>query len=141
WGNAYGSLQPGATATVAILDTGVDATHPDLAGKVVPGENAITGSGDGQSDPNGHGTQMAGIVAAATNNGEGIAGTGYAGVQIMPVTVLDASGQGLDSDVINGVVYAVQQHADVILMSFSNPGYSASLQGAIDWAWSQGVVL
>ena len=46
-----------------------------------------------------------------------------------------------DSDVINGVVYAVQHHADVILMSFSNPGYSASLQKAVDYAWAHGVVL
>src|SRR6266851_1704124 len=138
WNQVYGSVSPGGSATVAILDTGVDASHPDLAGKVVAGTNAITGSGDGQSDPNGHGTAMAGIVAAATDNGIGIAGIGYAGVTIMPVTVLNAQGIGYDSDVITGVVYAVQHGASVILMSFSNPGYSASLQSAIDWAWSQG---
>src|SRR5713101_61705 len=141
WNQVYGSVSPGGSATVAILDTGVDASHPDLAGKVVAGTNAITGSGDGQSDPNGHGTAMAGIVAAATDNGIGIAGIGYAGVTIMPVTVLNAQGIGYDSDVITGVVYAVQHGASVILMSFSNPGYSASLQSAIDWAWSQNVVI
>ncbi len=141
WDQVYGSVTPGGSATVAVLDTGVDASHPDLAGKVVAGTNAISGSGDGESDPNGHGTGMAGIVAAATNNGTGIAGIAYAGVQIMPVTVLNAQGLGYDSDVISGVVYAVQHHADVILMSFSNPGYSDSLQQAIDWAWSQGAVL
>src|SRR5207248_289834 len=121
--------------------TGVDASHPDLAGKVVPGTNVLTGSGDGETDVNGHGTQMAGIVAAATDNNQGIAGVGYAGVKVMPVTVLNDQGLGLDSDVISGVVYAVQHNADVILMSFSNPGYSASLQSAIDWAWSQNVVV
>src|SRR5919204_2341189 len=141
WGNVYGSIHPGGSATVAILDTGVDASHPDLVGKVVAGTNAITGSGDGESDPNGHGTQMAGIVAAATNNGTGIAGIGYAGVQVMPIKVLNDQGLGYDSDVISGLVYAVQHHADVILMAFSNPGYSDSLQQAIDWAWSQGAVL
>ena len=124
-------------ATVAILDTGVDASHPDLAGVVVPGKNIITGSGDGTCDPNGHGTAMAGIVAAETNNGDGIAGVGYAGVKVMPVTVLGANGIGADSDVINGVVYAAQHGANVILMSFSNPGYSASLQKAVDYAWSK----
>jgi uncharacterized repeat protein (TIGR01451 family) len=141
WDEVYGSVTPSSSATVAVLDTGVDASHPDLAGVVVPGTSIVAGSGDGGSDANGHGTQMAGIVAAATGNAQGVAGVGYAGVKVMPVTVLDSSGQGLDSDVISGVVYAVQHHADVILMSFSNPGYSASLQAAIDWAWSQGLVV
>jgi hypothetical protein len=141
WDQVYGSVDPAGSATVAILDTGVDASHPDLAGAVVPGTNIITGSGDGESDPNGHGTAMAGIVAAATGNVQGIAGVGYAGVKVMPVTVLDANGLGSDSDVINGVVYATQHGADVILMSFSNPGFSAPLQAAIDYAWSHGVVL
>jgi hypothetical protein len=61
---------------------------------------------------------MASIIAADTNNGIGIAGVGYRGVKVMPITVLDAFGHGQDSDVINGVVYAVQHHADVILMAF-----------------------
>src|SRR4029079_9569366 len=55
--------------------------------------------------------------------------------------VLDSSGLGLDSDVINGVVYATQHGANVILMSFSNPGFSPALRSAINYAWSHGVVL
>ena len=141
WDQVYGTVNPAGSATVAILDTGVDASHPDLAGAVVPGKNIITNSGDGTADPNGHGTAMAGIVAASTNNGIGIAGVGYAGVKVMPVTVLDADGTGTDSDVINGIVYARRHGANVILMSFSNPGYSTSLQKAVDYAWSHNVVL
>jgi MBG domain/MBG domain (YGX type) len=141
WDQVYGNVSPGGSATVAILDTGVEASHPDLAGKIVAGTNVITHSGDGESDPNGHGTAMAGIVAAATNNDIGIAGVGFAGVRVMPVTVLDAQGLGQDSDIIEGVVYAADHGANVILMSFSNPGYSASLQDAIDYAWSQGLVV
>src|SRR4051794_14368880 len=141
WDQVYGTVNPAGSATVAILDTGIDASPPDLQGAVVPGKNIITNSGDGMSDPNGHGTAMAGIVAANTNNGIGIAGVGYAGVKVMPVTVLDSQGLGSDSDVINGVVYAVGHGANVILMSFSNPGYSASLQKAVDYAWAHGVVL
>ena len=95
----------------------------------------------GTTDPNGHGTEMAGIVAAATDNGKGIAGVGYAGVKVMPVTVLGADGTGQDSDVIAGVVWAVDHNADVILMSFSNPGFSPSLQDAIDYAWDNNVVV
>src|SRR5439155_9256358 len=88
-----------------------------------------------------HGTEMAGIVAAATGNGEGVAGVGYAGVKVMPVTVLGADGTGQDSDVIKGVAWAVQHGADVILMSFPNPGYSPALQSALDYAWNHNVVL
>src|SRR5690349_8360523 len=84
---------------------------------------------------------MAGIVAADTNNGAGIAGVGWKSVKVMPVTVLGADGTGQDSDVINGVVYAVGHGANVILMSFTNPGYSSSLQKAIDYAWTHNVVV
>jgi Subtilase family len=139
WDQVYGNVSPAGTATVAVLDTGVDATHPDL-GHVVPGTSVLDGS-NGETDPNGHGTWMAGIVAAGTDNGTGIAGVGYAGVKVMPVTVLGADGTGIDSDVISGVVYAADHGADVILMAFSNPGYSASLQAAIDYAWSKGAVV
>jgi len=65
WDNAYGTVSPGGSATVAILDTGVDASHADLSGVVVPGKNMIAGTSD-TSDDNGHGTAMAGIVAADT---------------------------------------------------------------------------
>src|SRR5436190_9177809 len=141
WDNFFGTATPGSSATVAVLDTGVDASQPDLQSVVVPGTDIVDGSGDGTADPNGHGTEMAGIVAAATDNNQGIAGTGYSGVNVMPVTVLGADGTGLDSDVINGVVWATQHGADVILMSFSNPGYSPALQTAANYAWSHGVVL
>ena len=123
-----------------MLDTGVDASHPDLAGQLVAGTSVLDGSA-GTSDPNGHGTAMAGIIAARTDNGAGIAGIGFAGVKVMPVTVLDSDGLGQDSDIIAGVVWAVDHGADVINMSFSNPGYSASLQAAIDYAWAHNVVV
>ncbi|HEY6058465.1 MAG TPA: S8 family serine peptidase, partial [Candidatus Limnocylindrales bacterium] len=140
WDQAYGSISPSGSAVVAVLDTGVDASQPDLAGALIPGTSILPGSVS-TLDPNGHGTAMAGIVAAATDNAEGIAGVAYAGVRVMPVTVLGADGTGLDSDIIEGVVWAADHGADVILMSFSNPGYSASLQAAIDYAWAQGAVL
>ena len=139
WDQAFGTVSPSGSAKVAILDTGVDASHPDLDDKIAaarPSRRAPR-----TIDPNGHGTAMAGIVAAETDNGTGIAGVGYAGVRVMPVTVLGADGTGQDSDIIEGVVWAADHGADVILMAFSNPGYSASLQAAVDYAWSHGVVL
>ncbi|HEX9044701.1 MAG TPA: S8 family serine peptidase, partial [Candidatus Limnocylindrales bacterium] len=140
WDQAFGAVQPSGISTVAILDTGIDASHPDLAGNVVPGTSVLDGS-YGMTDPNGHGTWMAGIVGALTDNGVGIAGVGYANVRVMPVTVLGPDGTGQDSDIISGVVWAADHGANVILMAFSNTGYSPALQSAIDYAWSKGVVL
>ncbi|PLX94371.1 MAG: hypothetical protein C0621_05510, partial [Desulfuromonas sp.] len=140
WEDVYGIVAPTGTAIVALLDTGVNSTHEDLAGKVLAGASTLD-NGSGQTDPNGHGTAMAGIIAAVTGNDAGIAGVAFDGVQILPVTVLDVDGFGQDSDVIAGLLYAVEQHADVIVMAFSNPGQSQSLQEAIDYAWAQGAVL
>src|SRR5205085_2499422 len=69
------------------------------------------------------------------------AGIGYTGVQVLPVQVLDANGTGQDSDIVHGIVWATDHGANVILMSFSNPGFSQALQDAVDYAWSHGVVL
>lgn len=140
WDLVFGTVAPTGTAKVAILDTGIDASHPDLAGRVVAGTSILDGS-DGRTDSSGHGTQVAGIVAANTDNAAGVAGVAFAGVQLMPVTVLDANGEGRDSDVIAGVIWAADHGADVILMAFSNPGFSPNLQEAIDYAWSRGAVL
>src|SRR5438094_8229858 len=140
WDQVFGTVTPTGSAIVAILDTGVDAQHPDLAGNVIPGISILDGS-SGTTDPSGHGTWVAGIAAAQTNTTEGIAGVAYAGVRIMPVTVLDANGLGQDSDVIAGVIWAADHGADVIVMAFSNPGFSQNLQDALDYAWSKNVVL
>src|SRR2546426_4029674 len=142
WDLVFGNVTPTGSAIVAVLDTGIDAQHPDLAGNVIPGMSILDGSA-GTTDPSGHGTWVAGIVAARTDVAplEGIAGVAYAGVQVMPVTVLDANGEGQDSDVIAGVIWAADHGADVIVMAFSAPEFSQNLQDAIDYAWSKGVVL
>jgi subtilisin family serine protease len=125
---------------IAVLDTGVDATHPDLSAAIGMGTSILDGS-NGWTDPNGHGTWLAGIAAATADNSNGIAGVAYGGVQIMPVQVLGADGIGQDSDIIAGVIWATDNGASVILMGFSSPGFSPSLQDAVDYAWSKGVVL
>ena len=140
WNDVFGTTDPSGSAVVAVLDTGVDTSHADLAGHTVAGTSLLPG-GDPTVDPNGHGTAMAGIIAAATDNGVGIAGIGYAGVKVMPVTVLDADGLGQDSDIIEGIVWATEHGADVINLSFSNPGYSSALQAAVDYAWEHDVVI
>ncbi len=140
WDQAFGTITPTGSSIVAILDTGVDSTHTELAGKLITCTSILNGS-DCTSDPHGHGTWLAGIIAANTDNNNGIAGVGYDGVKIMPVTVLSAGGTGQDSDIIAGVIWAADNGADVILMGFSNPGFSQNLQDAIDYAWSKNVVI
>jgi hypothetical protein len=139
WDLVFGSVTPTGSALVAVLDTGVDAQHPDLAANVMSGRSILDGS-SGTTDLSGHGTWIAGIVAAQTNI-VGIAGVAYAGVRIMPVTVLGANGLGQDSDIIAGVIWAADHGADVIVMAFSSPGFSQNLQDAIDYAWSKNVIL
>ncbi|HWI40128.1 MAG TPA: S8 family serine peptidase, partial [Verrucomicrobiae bacterium] len=139
WESVFGTVSPGATSTVAVLDTGVDGSHPDLAGRLVPGVS-FTGSSP-TVDPNGHGTWTSGIIAAVTDNEAGIAGVAFAGARIMPVAVLDGSGTGKDGDIIAGIIWAADHGADVILMPFSNPDFSQNLQDALDYAWSKGAVL
>ena len=139
WDLAYEVVPITGSATVAVLDTGIDAGHADM-GTLVAGTSFVDGA-DPLVDPNGHGTALAGIVGASTGNNLGIAAVGYAGVKLMPVTVLAADGTGTDADIVAGVVWAADHGADVILMGFSNPGFSQALQDAADYAWSQGAVL
>ncbi|MGH3372574.1 MAG: SdrD B-like domain-containing protein, partial [Nocardioidaceae bacterium] len=139
WDQAYGTVTPAGTATIAVLDTGVDATVLGTD-RLVPGFTAFTG-GSATTDNNGHGTRMASIAAAGTNDGTGIAGVAYAGAKVMPVQVLDSGGAGQDSDIIAGLVAAADAGADVALMAFSSSSYSQDLQDAVDYAWSLGMVL
>ncbi|MEP7158805.1 MAG: S8 family serine peptidase, partial [Chloroflexota bacterium] len=140
WTDVYGAVDPASATVVAILDTGVAANHPDLAGQLLPGRSYVEGVAP-DTDPNGHGTWMAGIVGAATGNDTGIAGVAWGGVRLLPITVLDADGRGQDSAVIQGLVDAVDSGADVVLLAFSSSDYSRALQAAVDYAWANDVVI
>lgn len=139
WETARDSVTPNGRSTIAILDTGISSSHPDLGSAVTGGWSAF--GTDPLVDVQGHGTAMAGIAAARTGNEAGIAGVDYSGPNLLSVQVLDAWGSGADSDIIEGVVWAADHGADVILMSFSNAAFSPALQAAIDFAWSSGAVL
>ncbi|HEY6570479.1 MAG TPA: S8 family serine peptidase, partial [Candidatus Limnocylindrales bacterium] len=140
WDDVRDGPAPDGHAVVAILDTGVDASARDLAGRLLPGVSFVDGVAP-DTDPNGHGTWMAGIVGADTDNGTGIAGVAFGHVGVLPITVLGPDGTGYDSAIVAGIVAAVDAGADVILMSFSARGYSAVLQAAVDYAWAHDVVL
>src|SRR5262249_22661351 len=88
--------------TIAILDTGVDGTHPDLAGKTVPGWNFYN-ENDDTRDVEGHGTMVAGVAAASSNNGIGVTSVAW-GCRIMPIRVTDAVGNAAWSRVAHGLV-------------------------------------
>jgi thermitase len=126
------------SVAVAILDTGVDLSHPDLQGKVVASVNFSDSST--VSDVNGHGTHLAGIVGAATNNGVGIAGLGY-NTTVMNVKVMGDNGTGGYGWVAQGVVWAADHGAKVINMSLGAQFGSTTLEDAINYAWGKGVVI
>lgn len=133
-------VSTGAGVVVAVLDTGVDASHPDLQGALVAGKNAIGGDGSAPTwDGNGHGTHVAGTIAARANNGKGIAGLAP-GSKVMPVKVLDANGAGWASDVAAGIRWAVDHGADVLNLSLSGPA-SSTMQPAIEYAVSKRVTV
>ncbi|WP_250033356.1 S8 family serine peptidase [Paractinoplanes maris] len=130
----------GAGVTVAVVDSGVDATHPDLTGQVLPGADFITRTEGPSVDPHGHGTHVAGTIAALTGNGEGVAGMAPQ-ARILPVRVLGPDGSGYMSDVANGIAYAADHGADVINMSISSTWQVSAVSNAVAYARSKGVVV
>jgi serine protease len=130
----------GTGATVAVIDTGVDASHPDLAGKILPGIDIISGVEGTSTDPNGHGTHVAGTIAALTGNGEGVAAVAP-GAKILPIRVLGANGSGYMSDAATGIVYAADHGANVINMSLGSTAQVTAVTNAISYARGKGVVV
>ncbi len=129
---------------IAVLDTGVDAYHQDFldqAGnsKVVASAN-FTNRTCTAYDATFHGTAVASIAAASTNNGVGMAGVGWSSV-LLTGRVLDDCGSGYESDVIGGISWAVDQGADVINLSLGQCGRSSSLDAIIATARAAGVVV
>lgn len=123
---------------VAVLDTGVDANNADLRDAVLPGKSFVNDGAVG--DPNGHGTAVAGVIAARGNNGVGIAGYCWT-CRILPVRVLDRNAGGNASVVAQGVRWAADNGASVINLSLVMLGTSTDLEGAIAYARSRGAVV
>jgi hypothetical protein len=133
-------LAGGRRPLVAILDTGVDAADPDLRGVVLSGAARSFVPGlEPDEDPSGHGTHIAGIVAAASGNGVG--GAGVAAARILPVTIADAAGRATTSALVRGLRYATARRARVINISFGGRGFSRLEQDAIDAAVRAGALV
>ncbi len=134
---------------VAVLDTGIDASHSEFAGRLVAGYNALTGVAGGPADfaptadDNGHGTHVSGTIAAAANNGAMIAGIAP-NVSIMPIKVLNVDGEGDFGGLASGMNWAVAHGARIITMSLGGtlaPGTVAFLQNTFNAAHAAGVVV
>ncbi|MBM4146082.1 MAG: hypothetical protein FJ240_07380 [Nitrospira sp.] len=114
---------------VAVIDSGIDISHPDIAANLVAGYDFVENDNI-PDDLNGHGTHVTGIVGAVGNNAIGITGVGWS-VKIMPLKVLDQNGEGAIADIIEAINYAVLNNARVINMSFSGTDFSKSLYDSI----------
>jgi subtilisin family serine protease len=146
---------------VAVIDTGVDYRHPDLAANMWRNSDEIPGNGkdddrngykddvygydfaNGDSNPmddNGHGTHVAGTIGAVGNNGIGVAGVNW-NTRIMALKFLDSSGSGYLSNAVKAINFAVANGANVINASFGGGGYNSAMATAISNARSRGVIV
>lgn len=151
---AWADWQPLRTVYIAILDTGIDATHPDLTQKMRRyGNGALYGYNpilNNAHDVHGHGTHCAGIAAAHTHNGIGIAGVAawnpnltntHTAVQLMPVKVLNDQGYGSFADIARGITWAADNGAHIISLSLGGTAGTQQLQDAVNYAWNRGCLV
>ena len=134
WNSSVGS----GSVIIAILDSGVDGSHPDLSSQLVPGWNLYDGNSN-TSDVTGHGTGVAGNAAAASSNGVGVASVAW-GCKIMPIRIADTNGYASTSMIADGVTYAADHGARVANVSFRVAG-SATLSAAAQYLQSRGGVV
>jgi subtilisin len=129
----------GSGVTVAILDTGIDPTHIEFSGGIAPGYNVLTNGASSPYDDHGHGTHMAGIIAAALNN-VGIIGASPQAT-LAAVKVLDQNGVGYVSDVINGLQWVYNNGIRLVNMSFGFSSDSTPLRQAINTLYNGGLIM
>ena len=139
-GPAWDVTQGDPEVVIAVIDSGVDMTHPELIGKVVSTGRDFANADDDASDDHWHGTHTAGVAAADTDNGEGIAGVAW-NCGILPVKVTGSNGEGFYSWLIDGIIWATDQGADVINLSLGGDVDDPSLEDACKYAYDHGVVI
>jgi len=131
----------GAGVTVAVIDSGVDATHKDLQGQVLPGLDLVDDDGDGDTDLVGHGTTVSAIIAGRNDDSVGVVGIAPK-AKILPVRVLDRENRYDDALIVaKGVRWAVDHGARVINLSLGGNGSSPALAAALDYAFAKDVVV
>jgi len=125
--------------TVAIVDTGIDLEHPDLQGNLIPGANLIN-YGQLPQDDHGHGTNVAGVLAARGNNQIGVSGLLW-NARIMPIKALNGEGEGEEDKLGEGILYAVDHGAKIIVLSVGLIRFSPFLKEVSEYAADKGVLL
>jgi subtilisin family serine protease/flagellar hook assembly protein FlgD len=135
WAQQHGS----STIKIAVVDSGVDVGHPDLSHKIAGAYNAVDGS-DNVTDRVGHGTFVAGVAAADTNNGLGVAGAGY-DTDILAVKIAGPDGSIAVDDEVAGIRWAANHGANIINLSLGGPQSSAAEAAAIAYAQRKGVLV
>jgi len=135
WDTTTGS----AAVTIAVVDSGVEATHPDFAGRVLAGYDFVNADSNA-ADDNGHGTGVAGVAAAQGNDGIGVAGAAW-NVAILPVKVMNSTGSGSYSAIANGITYSADRGARIINLSLGGSLSSSTLQNAVSYAWNKGSLI
>jgi subtilisin family serine protease/flagellar hook assembly protein FlgD len=125
---------------IAIVDSGIDVGHPDLQNKIVGTYNAADPTNPAITDEVGHGTFVAGVAAAQTNNGVGVAGAGY-NAAILGVKVAAADGSITIDDEVAGIKWAANHGADIINLSLGGPDYSSAERSAVAYAQSKGALV
>ncbi len=157
---AWGSTT-GKGVVVAVVDSGIDFSHPDIAANIWTNPKEIAGNGlddddngyvddtqgwnfiagnNNPTDDFGHGTHVAGTVAAVGNNGIGVIGVAWQ-AQVMPLKALDSTGNGPDSALAPAIVYAANEGADVLSLSWGSAAKSETIAEAIDYAYNMGAVI
>lgn len=135
WNITFGS----AAITIAVVDSGVKLNHPAFAGRLVPGYDFVN-QDEWADDDAGHGTHVAGIIAAAANDGQGMAGL-CPNCRIMPVKVLNQYSLGTWSHLAQGILFAADNGAQIINLSLGATIPSQTLEAAVNYALDKGVIL
>jgi type VII secretion-associated serine protease mycosin len=135
-------LRPDASdVVVAVLDTGVDLSHPDLKPNLLSDAGYdFLGDQPSPQDDESHGTAVAGIIGAVGNNRDGMAGIAWR-VKILPIKALNSQGRGPDSVMVRAILYAADQGARIINISSTGTRYSPALEAAVDYAQDKGALV
>lgn len=134
---AWNTQQGSGSVDIAILDSGIELSHPDISQNVAQRVNFTT---SGIQDVDGHGTHVAGIAGAVTNNALGVSGV-MINSRLLSVKVLADNGSGYYSWIINGITWAADNGAEVINLSLGGSSSSLALQDAVNYAWNKGAII
>ncbi|MFN8516874.1 MAG: S8 family peptidase [Chloroflexia bacterium] len=135
----WNTLTTGGPILVAVLDTGASPTHPELKERLKQGRGFVNDD-PSTVDDNGHGTFTAGLIAATGNNSIGIAGMSW-GALVMPIKILDKEGLGTVANFSQGILYAVEQGAQIINVSAGVSAPSQSMEAAVSYAIGKGAIV